>query len=114
MAWSPSPGDGASPSVEDASNTSSAGAVSAAFAWPTGPPADARAVFEALHRNLYRAFEADTEDEIYDVLKQSVDASLLQEVYLDIYESLILREQQCPLPSRFSGSFPGPSGSDPA
>jgi len=70
-----------------------AGAVSAAFAWPAGPPADARRVFEALHRNLYRAFDADTEDEIYDVLKQSVDASLLQEVYLDIYESLILREQ---------------------
>jgi len=70
-----------------------AGGVSAAFAWPTRPPADARAVFEALHRNLYRAFEADTEDEIYDVLKQSVDASLLQEVYLEIYESLILREQ---------------------
>jgi len=70
-----------------------AGAVSAAFAWPTGPPADAHRVFQALHRNLYRAFQADTEDEIYDVLAQSVDASLLQEIYLDIYESLVLREQ---------------------
>ncbi|MHC4135961.1 MAG: hypothetical protein ACYTDU_10480 [Planctomycetota bacterium] len=70
-----------------------AGAVSAALAWPAGPPADARRVFQALHANLYRAFEADTEDEIYDVLAQSVDASLLQEIYLDIYESLILREQ---------------------
>jgi hypothetical protein len=70
-----------------------AGAVSAAYAWPVGPPADAQAVFGALHANLYRAFEADTEDGIYDVLAESVDASLLQEVYLDIYESLILREQ---------------------
>jgi hypothetical protein len=70
-----------------------AGAVSAAFAWPAGPPPDAHRVFEALHRSLYRAFEARTEDEIYDVLAQSVDASLLQEIYLDIYESLILREQ---------------------
>jgi hypothetical protein len=70
-----------------------AGAVSAAATWPTGPPADAQRVFAALHRNLYRAFEAETEDGIYEVLAQSVDASLLQEVYLDIYESLILREQ---------------------
>jgi len=70
-----------------------AGAVSAAFAWPAGPPVDALRIFEALHGNLYRAFDADTEDEIYDVLAQSVDAALLQEIYLDIYESLILREQ---------------------
>ena len=70
-----------------------AGAVSAAFAWPTGPPPHARLVFETLHKNLYRAFGAGTEDEIYDVLARSVDEELLQEVYLDIYESLILREQ---------------------
>ncbi len=69
------------------------GSVSAALAWPAGPPPDARRVFEALHRNLYRAFEAKTEDGIYDVLAESVDATLLQEIYLDIYESLILREQ---------------------
>jgi hypothetical protein len=70
-----------------------AGAVSAAFAWPTGPPPNARLVFETLHKNLYRAFGAGTEDEIYDVLARSVDEDLLQEIYLDIYESLILREQ---------------------
>jgi hypothetical protein len=69
------------------------GAVSAATTWPSGPPVDAYRIFEALHRNLYRAFKADTEDGIYEILAQSVDASLLQEVYLDIYESLILREQ---------------------
>lgn len=70
-----------------------AGSVSAAVAWPAGPPADALRIFQTLHRNLYRAFEADTEDGIYDALAESVDASLLQKIYLDIYESLILRKQ---------------------
>jgi LPXTG-motif cell wall-anchored protein len=70
-----------------------AGAVSAAYAWPAGPPADARRIFQALHESVYRAFEAKTEDGIYDVLARSVDAGLLQEIYLDIYESLVLREQ---------------------
>ncbi|MHC4549443.1 MAG: hypothetical protein ACYTEZ_11775 [Planctomycetota bacterium] len=77
-----------------------AGVVAALLAWPAAgervilPSAEqARTVFEALHRNLYRAFDAGTEEEIYDLLAVSVDASLLQQVYLDIYESLILRDQ---------------------
>jgi len=56
-------------------------------------PDQARAIFESLHRNIYDAFLAETEDEIYDLLEVSVDAALLDELYGDIYESLILREQ---------------------
>ncbi|MFT5285002.1 MAG: hypothetical protein ACI8TQ_001163 [Planctomycetota bacterium] len=55
--------------------------------------AEALAIFESLHQNIYAAFMADTENEIYELLAVSVDASLLDELYGDIYESLILREQ---------------------
>ena len=52
-----------------------------------------RRIFETLHGNIYQAFSADTEDEIYDLLQTSVDATRLDDLYGDIYESLILREQ---------------------
>jgi hypothetical protein len=56
-------------------------------------PEEARAIFETLHRGIYDAFSAETEDEIYDRLAVSVDRSLLDDLYGEIYESLILREQ---------------------
>lgn len=56
------------------------------------PPGEAIALFERLHRNVYAAFDAATEDEIYELLAVSVAPSLLDELYVDIYESLILRE----------------------
>lgn len=56
-------------------------------------PAEAVAIFESLHRNIYRAFDYDSEDEIYAALEQSVEGELLEEVYVEVYDSLILREE---------------------
>ena len=55
--------------------------------------AQALAIFETLHGNVYDAFSARTEGEIYDLLSASVDATTLDELYGDVYESLIMREQ---------------------
>jgi hypothetical protein len=52
---------------------------------------EALSIFAKLHANIYRAFEYDTEEEIYDVLAQSVDGALLVDLYSQIYKSLILR-----------------------
>lgn len=59
------------------------------------PPdvAEAKRIFESLQRNVYRAFDYKTESDIYDVLKQSVDGPLLDEVYTEVYQSLIMRDQ---------------------
>jgi hypothetical protein len=54
---------------------------------------EAGAIFESLHRNIYRAFDYRSEEDIYDVLAQSVDGELLDEIYGEVYESLILRDQ---------------------
>jgi hypothetical protein len=51
---------------------------------------EARYLFESLHRNIYRAFDYETESEIYDALARSIDDALLDEVYGEVYESLIL------------------------
>ena len=80
-------------------------------------PDQALAIFESLHRNIYDAFLAETEDEIYDLLEVSVDAALLDELYGEIYESLILREQGgavCAIESisNASGSVVIPTESD--
>ena len=55
--------------------------------------AQAKEIFATLHGNIYGAFEATDEDEIYDLLAVSVDAGLLDELYADIYESLVMRDQ---------------------
>ncbi|MCA8961216.1 MAG: hypothetical protein KDC38_11915 [Planctomycetes bacterium] len=59
------------------------------------PPSvdEAREIFEALHRNVYRAFDYDTEDEIYDALARSVDDRLLDSVYNEVYQSLVVQEE---------------------
>lgn len=60
----------------------------------TPPTAEeARQVFETLQRNVYRAFEYKTESDIYDVLAQSVDGPLLDAVYNEVHQSLVLRDQ---------------------
>ena len=56
-------------------------------------PDQALELFEVLHRNTYAAFDGSTEDEIYDLLAATVDAAILDDLYGDIYESLILREE---------------------
>lgn len=55
-------------------------------------PAEAERVFRRLHRNIYTAFDQRSPDAIYDVLARSVDGPLLDEIYNEVYDSLILRE----------------------
>ncbi|MBD3344943.1 MAG: hypothetical protein GF401_07765 [Chitinivibrionales bacterium] len=56
-------------------------------------PHEARAIFKALHRNIYSAFDYSTESEIYDALSKSIDGELLTKVYTEVYEGLVLREE---------------------
>jgi hypothetical protein len=74
------------------------GSFGAAFALrqPTAKPlSDEEAIelFGSLQANIYAAFDHNTEDEIYDALSQSVAGELLDQVYNDVYEGLILREE---------------------
>ena len=85
------------------------GVVVAAAAWPlwgtihvTLPgvsrpllagPKQATEVFGRLHENVYAAFDAASEDEIYDRLAVSVDASLLDTLYRHVYEMFVMRDQ---------------------
>ncbi|MCB9892772.1 MAG: hypothetical protein H6832_07345 [Planctomycetes bacterium] len=55
--------------------------------------AQERKIFEALHTNVYRAFDFGTEDEIYDALARSVHGKLLEELYASIYNGLVMREE---------------------
>ncbi|MAE65322.1 MAG: hypothetical protein CMJ18_13705 [Phycisphaeraceae bacterium] len=55
--------------------------------------AEARSIFERLNRNVYRAFDRETESEIYDTLAESVTDDLLENVYIEVYESLRLQEE---------------------
>jgi hypothetical protein len=54
---------------------------------------EAFTIFQRLHGNIYRAFEAATPEEIYDLLAVSVAPDLLDQLYADVYESLVLRNQ---------------------
>lgn len=49
--------------------------------------------FQDLHQNIYRAFDYDTDDAIYDTLAQSVSGELLDEIYGDVYKSLVLKDE---------------------
>ncbi len=59
------------------------------------PPSDAEAlaIFESLHRNIYRAFDYTDEGAVYDALAQSVDGPMLETIYNDVYRSLIVLEE---------------------
>lgn len=73
-----------------------AAGAAALLLWPGVPrpsAGEARAIFTALHRNVYRAFEASTEGEVYDLLAANVEESILTRLYLDVHESLILRQR---------------------
>ena len=54
---------------------------------------EALVVFETLHRNIYRAFDYSDEGAVYDALAQSVDGPMLETIYNDVYQSLIMREE---------------------
>ncbi|MEN8148457.1 MAG: hypothetical protein ABFS86_01465 [Planctomycetota bacterium] len=55
--------------------------------------AEATEVFTALHRNIYRAFDFEEEDAVYDTLRLSVTGDLLDKIYTEIFTSLIARDQ---------------------
>lgn len=55
--------------------------------------AESRAIFAELHRDIYRAFDHDDEGAIYDALAASVDGRLLDRIYAEIYEALVMRDQ---------------------
>lgn len=54
---------------------------------------DAVAIFEALNRNIYRAFDQEDESAVYDTLARSVTDDLLERTYLAVHESLALQEE---------------------
>lgn len=58
---------------------------------PTGEAA--YAIFQRLHGNVYRAFEGATPEEVYDLLAVSVAPAIIDDLYGDVYESLVLRNQ---------------------
>ncbi len=55
--------------------------------------AEAQDIFAALQQNTYRAFDSRDEDKIYDVLSRSIDGALLERVYGEIFESLLMRDE---------------------
>jgi hypothetical protein len=64
------------------------------------PPAlEAAQLFQRLHGNIYRAFEAAEESDIYDTLAQGLDGRLLDEVYDEVYVATSARGGQA---SRFN------------
>ncbi len=53
---------------------------------------EAQDIFAALQQNTYRAFDHEDEEAVYDVLARSVDGELLERVYGEVFESLVLRD----------------------
>ena len=54
----------------------------------------AEALFETLHRNIYRAFDYENEEQIYNLLDRSVSGELLQQIYDEIHESLLMKLEE--------------------
>jgi hypothetical protein len=50
-------------------------------------------VFTALHQGIYRSLDFGSEDRIYNVLATTVDGQLLEDLYLQLRQSLEIREQ---------------------
>ncbi len=67
------------------------------YAWsaPVERPSHAQAaeIFRTLQANLYAAFDAPSEEGIYDLLAASVEPQAIDPIYVEICESLILRQQ---------------------
>ncbi|MBL9121332.1 MAG: hypothetical protein JNL80_15595 [Phycisphaerae bacterium] len=55
--------------------------------------AQAKVIFDAIHANLYRAFDFAEESAIYDALERSVDGPLLEDLFLTIHRSLVMQEE---------------------
>jgi hypothetical protein len=54
----------------------------------------AETVFRALVGHVYRGCDAESEDELYELLVGSVDRPLLDRLYLDDYRSLVAQESE--------------------
>lgn len=54
---------------------------------------EATKTFEALHANLYRAFDYEDERSVYDALARSVSGELLEETYLSVRRALVMEEE---------------------
>lgn len=79
----------------------------AAFNWSANPlllphpwklpaeltPADSSRIFRDLHTGMYRALDFGSETRIYDALAATVDGPLLEQLYLQLLDSLRVREQ---------------------
>ena len=53
---------------------------------------EARAIFEPLHANIYRAFDYTDPSDVYDALAKSVAGALLERLYAEVYASLVQDE----------------------
>jgi len=60
---------------------------------PSIPEDSARSTFEALHANLYRSFDYESESAVYDALSRSVSGELLEETYLSVRRALVMEEE---------------------
>lgn len=75
------------------------GAAAAVLAWEARRPRplpDARevlAAFGPLHANIYRAFGEVDERRIYEGLARSVEGRLLDALYREVYDGLVLRDE---------------------
>jgi len=54
---------------------------------------EATETFINLQQNIYRAFDYQSESDIYDALSHSVEGVLLDRIYTEVYQSLILRDE---------------------
>jgi len=65
------------------------------LAEPSNLPTEAQALaaFQPLHANIYRAFDYAEESDIYDALARSVQGDLLGDLYREVYQSLVMREE---------------------
>lgn len=57
---------------------------------PITTPNDATRIANPLLRNIYRAFDYQTESQIYDSLARSVDGEMLRKLYLDTMQALAI------------------------
>ncbi len=60
---------------------------------PDVPEEAAVRIFRELHSGMYRALDFGTESQIYDALKFSATGNLLHDIYLQLRQSLEMREQ---------------------
>jgi hypothetical protein len=54
---------------------------------------EAETIFATLHRNIYRAFDYKSEEDVYDALAQTVTGDLLESIYAEVFQSLVMEEE---------------------